>query len=168
MGTASLNTLITTFRLRIGDTNPATYRYTDEWLRNSLIASVEVLGKWWNFKYLLDSNNDIYRNPNISFLFDESTYGVIEPADKVIIVIMACIILLEGSLENASWNLVSWRDNEVSVSSQEVSRTKNENLKRFWNELLSLLTPPTKKLAWTLKGSLPGYKNNRYEKESEY
>ena len=163
-----LTTLIPMLRLRIGDVNPASYRYTDDWLEVSLQASVEILGRWWNYKYLLDSNNDVYRNPNGYFIFDEDTYGVIEPSDKQAIVLMAAYVILEGSLENSAWDFVSWKDAEISFSNLESSRARNDTLKRLWEELTSTLKVPQKKLARALKGSLPGYLNNPYERVDNY
>ena len=159
----NIDYLIMYVRLRVGDTNATLYRYTDDWLRTSLVGSVRTLGGWWNFKYLLDVDNNVYRNPHGYFIFDEPTYGIIEPSDEQIMVLMACYILLEGSLENSAWDFVSWTDAEIRYSNLEQSRTRNENLSRLWNELLTILKPPQKRLAWPRKGSLPGYLNNPYE-----
>jgi hypothetical protein len=81
---------------------------------------------------------------------------------------MASIIILEGSLENNAWNLGSWRDAEISYSNIESGRVRDLNIKRLWDELMSLITPPTKKLARTTRGELPGYKNNVYEQKGKY
>jgi hypothetical protein len=166
--TFDLTTLIPNLRLRIGDIDPASYRYTDQWLEVSLQAAVETLGRWWNYKYLLDALGDAYRNPNGYFIFDENTYGVIEPADKQAIILMAAYIILEGSLENSAWNFQSWRDNEIAFSNLESSRARNQTLSRLWEELTTTLKVPQKRLARALKGSLPGYKDNPYEREDNY
>lgn len=168
MATVDLYYLLPQLRLRLGDTTETSYRYTDEWLMISLQSAVKNLQRFWNYKYLIDNSNEVYRNPNSSlFLFDES-YGVIQPSDEYIIVLYATIIVLEGSLENSAWDAVSWKDAEISYSNLESYRTKDSNLKRLIDELKSLITPPTRKLAYTKKGSLPGYKNNPYEKSTEY
>ena len=164
----NLNTLIPEFRIRIGDIDPATYRYTDAWVLVSLKSSVKLLSKWWNFKYLLDSIGEVYRNPNGYFVFDEATSGVLEPGDDQVIIIMAAIILLEGSLENAAWDFASWRDAEIAYSNLESSRARGNILTRLWNELTSILKVPQKRLARALKGSLPGYLNNQYERSDKY
>lgn len=163
-----LTVLLPNLRLRIGDINPSSYRYTDEWLEISLRASVETLGRWWNYKYLLDENGDVYRNPNGHFIFDENIYGIIEPSDKQAIILMAAYIILEGSLENSAWDFQSWKDNEISYSNLESSRARNQTLSRLWEELTSTLKVPQKRLARALKGSLPGYKNNPYERDDNY
>lgn len=159
METVNPEYLITDLRLRLGDTNPATYRYTDEWLKIALLASIRALGAWWKNKYLVDSDTQLVsRNSSITFEFSEPP--VIEQDDEFPIIIMATIIIMEGSLENASWNLVSWRDNEISFTNLEQGRIKTSSLSRLWDLLLSELTPPTKKLAGTSKQSLQGYKLN--------
>lgn len=158
--------LLIPLRVRLGDTTPASYRYADVWLLTALTLSVQALMRWWNYKYLLDAYENIYRNPNITFLFPEPP--VIEHGDQDIIVLMAAIIILEGSLENNSWNAVSWRDNEISFSNLEQFRQKDNTLARLWNELTQLITPPNKKLAFAKKSSLPGYRENKYEYNKGY
>lgn len=167
-----LTNLIPELRLRIGDTTPASYRYTDDWLLVSLKASVKILSKWWNFKYLLDANGELIRNPSGYFVFDVGSDGVIggvlEPGDDQVIIIYASIIILEGSLENSAWDFGSWRDAEISYSNIESSRSRGDTLKRLWDELTSLLKVPQKRLAKALKGSLPGYLNNSFERGDNY
>jgi hypothetical protein len=161
----NLESLIPFLRLRIGDINVATYRYTDEWLNTALAGSVKTLEQWWNFKYLLDSDYNIYRNTNCTFLFDETTYGIIEPGDDQTIILMAAIIILGGSLENSAWDFGSWKDYEISYSNIESSKARGSTLDRLWNEMLGRLKPPQKRLAVPLKNSLPGYLNNSYERK---
>lgn len=167
MAEVDINYLIPDLRLQLGDLNPAQYRYTDVWLTSALFASVKTLERWWNFKYIINpTTNFIYRNPNTVFIAPEPP--VIEHADERAIILMASIIIKEGSLENASWNVVSWKDNEISFSNLEYGRLKDKMIDRDWKELESLLTPPTKKLARSLKGDLPGYKGNNYERNTNY
>jgi hypothetical protein len=161
----NLDTLIDYVRLRVGDTDSTAYRYTDNWLRTALISSVQVLSLWMNYRYLLDSDMNIYRNPHGYFIFDEDTYGIIQAGDKQAIIIMACYIILEGSLENSAWDFQSWRDAEISYSNLESSRARSNTLQRLWDELTNLLLPPTKRLAKAKKGSLPGYLNNQFERD---
>jgi hypothetical protein len=152
-------------RLYIGDINPAAYRYTDAWLMVAIQASVKALGAWWRDRYLLDGSNLVYRNTEI--YFEDAEPPVIMSADERPIVIMAAVIVLQGSLENSAWDLSSWKDNEISYSNLEGGRIRNSNLQRLWDELLYLLLPPTKKLAGTMKGSLPGYIGNDYERTGD-
>lgn len=167
-----LTNLIPELRLKIGDTDATHYRYLDSWLLTSLKAGVNYLSRWWNFKYLLDSSGQVIRNPNVHFIFatdsDGVIGGVLEPGDDQIIIISASLILLGGSLENSAWDYGSWRDAEIAYSNIESSRSRNEGLKRLWTELTSMLKIPQKRLARALKGSLPGYLNNPYERDDNY
>lgn len=167
MQTTSLDYLIPYVRLNIGDTNPAAYRYTDEWITVSLVAAVKTLGAWWRNKYLLTAENLVYRNTEI---IEEAADGesVIMSADERPIVLMASIVMLQGSLENSAWNIASWKDAEISYSNLEGGKLRNSNLGRLWDELQYLMLPPTKRLARTRKQSLPGYLNNKYERDTEY
>ena len=161
-----LTELYPRLRLRIGDIVPATYRYTDAWLLVALQASVERLGKWFNYKYLLDATTgQVYRNTNANnFIFEEvDSASVVEPSDKEIIVTMAAIITLEGSLENSAWDFASWRDAEISYSNLESARSRGATLQRLWDELLADIKPPMKRLARSKSNPLQGFKDNSYE-----
>lgn len=154
--------LLPELRIQIGDTTPETYRYLDDWLNTSLLVSVKSLGRWWNYKYLVESTtNEIYRNPNVPFMFAEPP--VIEPQDERPIVVLAAYMVLSGSLENSAWDFVSWKDAEISYSNLESSRARTANLTRLWDELTSLLPEPTKKLSFSKKAHMPGYVKNIIE-----
>lgn len=158
--TVDLSYLIPAFRLHIGDRDEE--RYTDEWLYTALVASVSTLQTWWNYRYLIDSDNDAYRNSRVRFL--HSSPPVIQNSDERPIILMASIIVKRGELENMSWNLGHWRDAEISYSNIEGGRTKRESLKQDWDELTSMLKPPQKSLAESQKGHLPGYLENPMER----
>jgi hypothetical protein len=164
--TYDIDYLIEDLRLFIGDTNPLTYRYTDTWLDTALLASVKALGRWWANRYMVDNNELIYRNTNYT-LWEETSPPVIQQKDERPIILMAAIVVLEGSLENMAWDLASWKDNEISYTNLESGKIKNERIKRLWTELESLMLPPTKRLAWTTKQSLPGYVGNNYERQGK-
>jgi len=158
-----LDQLVMRLRMRLGDTNQSSYRYLDKWLQLALLSAVEYLQRWWNFKYLVNyTTKEIYRNSNRTFLFAEPS--VIEDADIWPIVLMASIIIKNGTLQNSAWDVGSWRDAEISFSNIEASRLRKDSLKDDWLELTSILKPPQKRLANALKGSLPGYLNNAYER----
>lgn len=171
MATVNIGYLLPFLRLEIGDTNPETYRYTNDWLLVSLQASMKALARWWRNKYLLDTSNAVYRNHSTGVLFLQDEPPVIEIQDERPIILMASLIVLEGSLENTTWDLASWRDNEISFTNLDSGRIKDLNLTRRRDELLSLMKPPTKKLARIYKGSLPGYRttgSSKYESEGEF
>lgn len=163
MGTVNIGYLIPDLRLTIGDTNPAAYRYDNEWIRIALLGGLKKLARWWNYRYKLDSDNLVYRNTLITF--SETEPPVIMIGDERPIIIAAALVILEGSLQNNAWNLASWRDAEISYSNLEGGRIKDSNIKRLWEELREAITPPNKRLAKPIKGSLPGYLNNPFERQ---
>jgi hypothetical protein len=167
MSNVDIDFLITELRLFIGDTTPATYRYTDTWLEIALLAAVKALGRWWSDRYLVDSSELVYRNTTYT-LWEETSPPVIQQKDERVIILMAAIVILEGSLENSAWDLASWKDNEISFSNLEGGRIRNDRIGRLWDELKSLILPPTKRLAWTTKQSLPGYIGNTYERRGRH
>jgi hypothetical protein len=167
MATTTIDYLLPELRLHLGDIDPATYRYADEWLEVALEMSIKSLGRWWNLKYLMDSSAHLVtRNPNITFIFAQPP--VIETQDERPIILMASIIIKEGSLENNSWNAGAWKDAEISFSNLEGSRSKQLSLQKDWDELGMVLSTPTKRLSQALKGSLPGYKQNTFENMGEF
>ncbi|KKM27580.1 hypothetical protein LCGC14_1573340 [marine sediment metagenome] len=162
----TLNYLITDLRLHLGDIDSTSYRYLDAWLVVALKMSVKTLQRWWDYKYLVDASDNVYRNSNWTFLFAEPP--VIERGDERPIILMASLIIKEGSLESSSWNAGSWRDAEIAYSNIEGSKTRRDSLQKDWDELKGLLSPPTGRLATPKKGSLPGYKDNIYERTDIY
>lgn len=157
----NLDYLITSLRLHLGDTDSSSYRYTDPWLRTAIVLSVKALQTWWNHKYLIDTNYDSYRNPHSDFLFPSPP--IIQNSDEQPIVLMAAIIIKGGSLESNSWNIGSWKDHEIAYSNIEGNRAKLESFRRDWLSLTQLLKPPSDRLAWAKKGSLPGFNRNPFE-----
>jgi hypothetical protein len=161
----NLDYLIDFVRVQVGDLTPP-YRYTDDMLRTTLVAAVQDLQRWWNNRYMLDSSYNVYRNPNMEFLVPEPP--IIQDADIKPIKLMASIIIKSGTLENMSYSFGSWRDAEVSYSNIEGGRQKDTSLQRDWDELYAIMLPPTKRLAGAIKGSLPGYLRNSWERDTEF
>jgi len=142
---SNLSYLIPILRVKLWDI-AVPYRYTDEWLDIALIASIKALQRWWTNKYLVDSTNTtVSRNPDIVFTLDEPP--VIETSDERIVILMASIVVKEGTLENSAWSTNTWRDAEYYVSNIEGTKSRESGLKRDWDELLSLIKPPQKRLS---------------------
>lgn len=154
--------LLPSLRFHLGDTNSDSYRYLDSWLRRALVNSVISLQSWWNSRYLIDDNYDVYRNTLIQFEYQEPP--IIQQKDERPIILMAGIIVKEGSLESSAWGVASWRDAEISYSNIAGGTLRDKSLQRDWDELTDILKPPQKKLARSKKGSLPGYLNNDYDR----
>lgn len=143
----NLDYLIPELRFKLGDIDPANYRYLDGWLRVSLVSSVKALQRWWKDKYLIDDTNNVYRNLETTVTFTQDEPPVLQESDERPIVLMAAILVKDGTLQSNSWSLGSWRDAEYSVSNIEGGKIKEASLKRDWDELLYYLTPPTKRLS---------------------
>lgn len=151
----NLDYLIPVLRLHLGDTDPATYRYVDEWLRVALVSSVKALARWWGDKYLVDPvTYDVSRNSNyLDFQFDEP--NVIQDRDERPVILMASILVKGGQLESNSWGVGSWKDAEIAVSNIEGSRSKQFGLGLDWDELQYYLKPPSKQLYGATRLSIP-------------
>lgn len=161
MATTYLTYLIRRLRLQIGDLDSSAFRYTDEQLELTLTASIEALQSWWEYRYLIDENDEVYRNPDITFKYAEPP--VIQRSDIRPIILMGSIIVKSSSLENLAYSLGAWRDAEVSYSNIESGRSKDKSLQRDLEELKNILKPPQKKLYGGSKTHLPGYVENIFE-----
>jgi|SRR3972149_1754796 len=163
VASSNLDYLIEDLRLHLGDTDSTAYRYTDAWLLTSLVAAVKGLRRWWNSKYLIDTDNDVYRNTIANFIDDSPP--IVQTMDERPIILMASIIIKGGSLESSSWNLGHWRDNEISYSNIQGGKSREYSLDKDVKELETILVPPNKKLRASQKRSLPGYQNSLFEAE---
>lgn len=160
----TLDYLVPFLRFKIGDTT-APYRYLDEWLVVSLNFALRLSYRYLQNKYLIDALNIVTRNELLTYLFetDKTVEGTIEKKDEPILIILAAISTLNGSLENSAWDYTSWKDAEISVNSSQSAKTRSDTLDRLNAELDDLIGAPTKRLAKGKKSSLPGYIGNDYE-----
>lgn len=150
-----LDYLLPELRNRLGDTDPASYRYLDEWLRVSLVSALKSLQRWWRIRYVIDETTYLVsRYEGSTFTTDEPP--VIQQQDEVPIVIMASILTKSGVLQNSSWTVGSWRDAEIAVSNIESGKLKESSLNRDWQELSMYILPPTKKLTGVVRSTIPG------------
>lgn len=147
MASVNIDYLIDQVRLELGDLDQTKYRYLNEWIVLSLIASVRTLSRRWESKYKITNDGEIYRNPDITtFEFTEETEGVVQQKDERLIVVQASLILLEGSLESSAWNIGSWRDAELAVSNIESGKLRGDHIRSLHGELDSILKPAGKRL----------------------
>lgn len=165
MSTTTLDYLIPELRLKIGDINPESYRYLDEWLLVALGAAVKISYRYLGDRYWINDFGEVSRNPNKEFEYSED-YGVIQKKDEPVILVLASLSVLGGSLENSAWSTGSWRDAEISVSNIESGRLREGTLKSLRDELKDLVLPPTKRLGKPRKNSLPGYTTNPFERNT--
>lgn len=161
MATTYLTYLLRRLRVQIGDLDSTAYRYTDQQLELTLIAAVESLQPWWDYKYLINESDEVYRNAEVTFKYAEPP--VIQRSDIRPIILMASVINKSASLENMAFSLGAWRDAEVSVSNIEGGRAKDKSIQRDLDELNNILKPPQKRLYGSRKTHLHGYKDNIFE-----
>lgn len=150
----NLDYLIPALRLHLWDVDPTAYRYTDGWLRVALVEGTKFLQRWWYDKYLVDTDNNVYRNTALTFTYAEPE--VIEQPDEVPLILASAILIKSGVLEANSWAAGSWRDAEYAVSNIESGRLKEGGIGRDWDRLLMYLKPPTKRLNAGTRISLDG------------
>ena len=167
MSTVDVSYLLPYLRIKLGDTDSTQYRYLDAWLDTALVMAVKAMQPYWEYRYLVDSNNQVYRNPKFPFWVFLESDGVIQQSDEYLIVLMAAIITLEGTLENYSWNMQSWADSEIRFTNLDSGKQKDNNVNRLWTEFMTLVVPPNKKLARARKGPLPGFRNNPWENKQD-
>lgn len=159
--TTDLDYLRPLLRIYLGDQSAE--RFLDTELDVALLAGLEALGPWWNFKYLTeDITNLVLRNTSIRFLFPEPP--VVEDGDNFPIILMSAIILRTGDLASFSYNLGAWRDAEIAFSNIQGGRAKDSLIARDWDILMDFLKPPQKRLAGSGKKHLQGYRNNPFER----
>jgi len=158
----NLDYLITPLRLHIGDYEDE-FTYTDAFLRTHLVYAVKALGPRWNYKYLIDADNAVSRNPHRAYLF--ASPPIIEYSDERAIILQAAIDIKSPIVYTRSMTTVQWKDEEVSYSNTVGHTALADSLKKDLEELESLFPPPRKRLAQPKKQSLPGFENppNQYE-----
>ncbi len=143
--TTDLDYLLPELRVHLGDTDPTSYRYLDEWLRVSLVAGLKALQRWWRIRYTIDETTYVVSRFATS-LFSVGAPPVIMTADEEPIILMASILTKSGTLQGNSWDIGTWRDAEIYVSNIEGGKLKDASIKADWDRLLQFLKPPTSRL----------------------
>jgi hypothetical protein len=158
-----LDYLIPALRMHIGDPNATVY--TDNFLKRALVMGFYLVQPRWNFRYLMDANYTVTRNPNTTFL--HASPPVILYADERPIYVAAAIALRSGLIWTAGSDAVSWKDEEVSFSNISGAKMREAAFIRDWDELHQMLPERRNRLAPATRQELPGFKNppNIYEGE---
>lgn len=150
----NLDYLLPALRLHLGDTVPATYRYTDEWLVVALTSGVKAMQRWWGDRYLIDvTTGDVERGTSYTFLYEDPP--IVQDADERPLILMSSILVKSGQLESNSWNVGSWKDAEIAVSNIEGNKAKMFGVGLDWEELKMYILPPTKKLSAAIRIAHP-------------
>ena len=149
-----LDYLLPELRMHLGDTDSTAYRYMDEWLKVSLVWGLKALQRWWRIRYTIDASYNIARFSNSVFIQDAPP--VIMYQDEEPILLMASILVKSGTLQNNSWDVGTWRDAEIYVSTIEGGRLKDASIRADWDRLLQYLKPPQNRLSAGARDSMLG------------
>ena len=117
--------LIPVLRFYLGDYD--TRRYLTDTLRDALIFGVRMLMRQWASRYTVDDDGTITRSTAIGF--DSAAPPVIQYKDGPPIVIQAAMLIKSGSLQDSSWQIASWRDDEIAVSNIQADKSRRDSLK---------------------------------------
>lgn len=124
-----LDFLIPFVRFHMGDLE--TRRYTTDTIRTALIYGFKLLQRRMNNKYLIDVNNTtVTRNTAMSYYFKEDAPPVIESRDQAAFILQASILLKSGIMQDSSWQVAAWRDDEISYSNLQADRSRRLGLDR--------------------------------------
>ena len=117
--------LIPVLRFYLGDYESR--RYLTDTLRASLIFAIRMLMRRWASRYTVNDTGTVTRSTAIGF--DSAAPPVIQYKDEPPIVIQAAMIVKSGSLQDSSWQIASWRDDEIAVSNIQADKSRRDSLK---------------------------------------
>jgi hypothetical protein len=125
--------------LQVGD--PAGTTFSDPLLLTGLVNGVKMLASRWNSKYLIDANNDVYRNTAVTFTY--TSPPIIEQQDEIAVILAASILVRRSALTSSSSAFTNWSTPDLSFSNVQASKT-----------LLDLLKADEEQLNLFFKGKL--------------
>lgn len=111
--TTDVDFLIEDERFYLGDVT-VPYRYANNHLRHGLVMACKSLMKKWRNRYSINASYVISRSPTAEFY--ELSPPIIERADEVAFILQASIIIKTAELQDTSWDIASWRDDEIAYS----------------------------------------------------
>lgn len=148
----SLDYLIDDLRVHLGDYT-APYKYTLEHLRHCLVMACKTLMYKWRNKYIINSSYVVSRSITVPFAI--ASPPIIQYSDERAFVLQAAIILKSGAIQDSSWDVASWRDDEVAYSNIAGANTQQKSLLEDIRELELWLR---KRLHGGKRQSLPGFR----------
>jgi len=151
-----LDFLIGLLRIHLGDTAVDSLRYTTSILRTALVAGLKALGPRWKYRYDINSSYTVSRNHTF-LTFTNAEPPVIQVFDEYPVVLMASILIKSGAIQENSWSIGSWADDEIRYSNIQAAVNRDRSLERDIVILDSIVPTRGKKLARVTKQSLPGF-----------
>jgi len=148
---SDLTFLVESLRNYIGDIS-SPYRFTDDELEVGLYTGLDMLLSRLRFKYTIDESDAITRTSGSKFYQDSPP--VIEHADQACIIVQAAIVLKSASAWDASWDVASWKDDEISYSNIQGARSKDQSIANDLKLLDDLLK---RRLLTSKLSKMPGF-----------
>lgn len=142
--------LLPDLRVYLGDTVEA-YMFSDDLLESSLFTAIKLLGRRWRYRYLLDEDNDITRNDAASFQVSTPT---IEFVDQAALIVQAAIVIKSARAWDSSWDVASWKDDEIAYSNIQGARSRDTSIASDQNLLDKILV---QRLHPGIINSMPGF-----------
>lgn len=143
--------LVGDLRFYLGDTS-LPQRYADDHLRHGLVMACKALMKKWRNRYSIDATYTISRSPTADFY--ELTPPMIERADEAAFILQASIIIKTAELQDTSWDIASWRDDEVAYSNIAGGAALKQSLN---NDIAALAEFLRRRLFGSARQALPGF-----------
>jgi len=147
-----LDFLIDDLRFYLGDVT-LPYRYANTHLRHGLVMACKALMKKWRNRYSINASYVISRSPTAEFY--ELTPPIIERADETAFILQGSIIIKTAALQDTSWDIASWRDDEVAYSNIAGGAALKQSLN---NDIAALAEFLRRRLFGSSRQGLPGFK----------
>jgi len=150
--TTELDYLISDLRFYLGDVT-VPYRYADTHLRHGLVMACKALMKKWRNRYSISASYVASRSPTADFY--ELAPPIIERADETAFILQASIIIKTAEVQDTSWDIASWRDDEIAYSNIAGGGALKQSLN---NDIAALEEFLRRRLFGSARQSLPGFR----------
>lgn len=159
MASTSLSFLVPDLRLHLGDMVEP-YKYTTISLVDALVIGAKELMHKQRNRYIVSSDGMVSRNTSVIFEFVEPP--IIQYSDEILFILQAAIIIKCSTLSDTIWDMVAWKDYELSWSNSMASKLRKSGLNDDKERLEYLLR---RRLLSAQRQSLGGFKlpQNIYE-----
>jgi len=147
----SLDYMIEDLRFYLGDVS-LPYRYANTHLRHGLVMACKALMKKWRNRYSIDASYDTSRSSTADFY--ELNPPMIERADEPAFILQASIIIKTAELQDTSWDIASWRDDELAYSNIAGGGALKQSLN---NDIAALAEFLRRRLFGSSRQTMPGF-----------
>lgn len=148
----SLDYMIEDLRFYLGDVI-VPYRYADSHLRHALVMACKALMKKWRNRYTINTSYTVSRSSTAEFY--ELVPPTVERADEIAFILQGSIIIKTAELQDTSWDIASWRDDEIAYSNIAGGGALKRSLE---NDIAALEEFLRRRLFGSARQSMPGFK----------